>query len=235
MKKIAVLALPLCGLVSCENKKTEDIYGDALKSAFTVRFVDVNTEETKASCTGFFITEDGLGVTSGPLIRLYQGCKVLVKLPDLQEYIGKVVYNPLTPGVGYVQITGPGTTKLRISQKECVEGQDLFALGVHDQHPYFSDVYVTDTSHPWIQISENDLYNTPVIRTTGLLPNECVGGPLIDHQGNTVALIFNIEMGLGIAYSLHNLTKVYQSHSDWAIIKAYKNFRKAIIDKFLKE
>ena len=81
----------------------------------------------------------------------------------------------------------------------------------------------------------SDLIDTPVIRTTGIIPDECIGGPLIDDNGNAVAVAFNIEMGLGIGYNLSNLKTLYNENESWRIIKAWNRIRETIIHKFYKE
>ena len=236
MNRLYSLGFSILGSYAlCKIESPEFIFDSALKSSFTITFIDKETLSPKRSVTGFFITEDGLGVTSGPVIKLYENCKIVVKLSDSKEYSGKVTHYPTTPGIGFIQVDVNKSSKLKIGNQDIKEGQTLYVMGKREEKVYFNDVMVTDNNHSWIQLSENDLIDTPVIRTTGIIPDECIGGPLIDDNGNAVAVAFNIEMGLGIGYNLSNLKTLYNENESWRIIKAWNRIRETIIHKFYKE
>ena len=199
MKRLFALGSSmLSGLGYCESKSSEEIFESAMKSSFSIAFIDRKTSEVRALCTGFFITEDGLGITSGPLVKLLENCDVKIKMNDSAVLSGEVTYYSSTPAVGFVQVQAQNTSKLKISKKNCEEGENFYVLGLKHTHPYFSDVFVTDSNYELVKIGDKDLFDGLYIRTTGLVPSECIGGPILDHDGNAVALVFNKERGLAI-------------------------------------
>ena len=235
MLRLGLLSLPfLTKSVYCEKKSPEEIFDASSKSSFTVSFLDPETSQPKFSCTGFFITNDGLGVSSGPLLKFYHGCTAVVTLPDSKTHLGTIIYYPSAPGLGFIQINSKVTTsKLPLSKKECEEGEQLYVFGIEGNHVYFHDVLVTDNRHKWLKFEDDKISATNIIRTTGVLPKAAIGGPLIDQEGNTVAVVFTSQLGLGIAYSIKNLNNTINESSkeSWAIVKAWKRAREYVIEK----
>lgn len=219
--------------VSCAQKKSSEVYQNSIKSVFTVYFTDLETNQLRGSCTGFFITNDGLGITSGPIVKAFRGTSASIKLPNGQELPCKLSFYPSVPGLGFIQTSNFASHKLILSQDHVKEGQDLYILALKDTQSYFSDVLVTDTNHNWIEFRENTLMNTPVIRTTGLVPKESFGAPLIDEEGNAVAVVANVENGFAIGYSVHYLKEIYASQEQSGFYATWEKIRNSIVDKIL--
>lgn len=219
--------VPVC----CSGKKSTEIYQDSLKSVFTIYFTDLETNQLRGSCSGFFITNDGLGVTSGPIVRVFRGTNATIKLPNGKILPCKLTYYPSVPGLGFIQTTDFNSEKLSLSTEYVKEGQDLFILALKDTQSYFSDLLVTDTDHKWIEFRDDTLMNTPVIRTTGLVPKESFGAPLIDHEGNVVAVVANIENGLAIGYSVHYLKELFADDEKPKIYKVWEGIRNNIVER----
>lgn len=228
MRKFFPLGFYLFGSVPYCQPKSEEIYSSTLKSLFTVIVVDRETSIPKAYFSGFFLTEDGLGITSGPLIKIFQGNSFKVKLADLTELPAEIAYKDSVPGIGFIQVDTPKSFKIKLSKKECVEGESLYVFGIKEKDSYFNDVFITDTDYNCIKIKDEEISDISVIRTTGILPNECIGGPLVDLDGNATALVFAIHGGLAVAYSLQKLKKLYEKNNDWKIFI----FFKSLIRKF---
>jgi len=220
-------SVPVC----CTDKKPTEIYTDSMKSVFTIYFTDLETNLLRGSCTGFFITNDGLGVTSGPIVRVFRGTRATIKLPNGRVLPCKLTYYPNVPGLGFIQTTEFNSEKLSLSTDHVKEGQDLYVLALKDTQSYFSDLLVTDTEHKWIEFRDDTLMNTPVIRTTGLVPKESFGAPLIDQEGNVVAVVANIENGLAIGYSVHYLKEVFADEEKPRVYRVWEGIRNSIVER----
>ena len=85
-----------------------------------------------------------------------------------------------------------------------------------------------------VKIGDKDLFDGLYIRTTGLVPSECIGGPILDHDGNAVALVFNQERGLAIGYDLKNLQKLESQKETWRIVKVWERIRESIMERINK-
>lgn len=221
--------------VFCEPPNHKNVYQQSINSVFTLYLYDPEGSSVRATCTGFFITDDGLGITSGPIVKSFRGTKIKVVTPDKKEYSGELMYYPSAPGIGFVQIKGRKTQKLAISKEPLVDGQDVFVLGIHDSDAYFSNLMITDMNHPWVEFKNDDLYNTPVIRTTGFVPIECFGAPLLDEDGKVRAVMFNVELGMGICFSLMNLKNIFKENNEWQITKAWRRAREMIVESIYRE
>lgn len=231
MIKVIAGALLASVSVNCAQKKSTEIYQNSIKSVFTIYFTDLETNQLRGSCTGFFITNDGLGVTSGPIVRAFRGTSASIKLPNGQELPCKLSYYPSVPGLGFIQTKNFASQKINLSQDYVKEGQDLFIFALKDTQSYFNDVLVTDTNHNWIEFRDETLMNTPVIRTTGLVPKESFGAPLMDEDGNAVAVVANIENGFAIGYSVHYLKELYASQNKSGFYATWEKIRNSIVDK----
>ena len=220
-------------LVYSQDKPNSFIYQNLRDSVFTISFSDLDTNELKATCSGFFITDDGLGITSGPFARTFKGSSVSIRFNDGRVVPCKVNFYPNVPGVAFIEIEKENdkrpTRKIPFSSKDCVEGQDLFILANRNSHFYFDKVFVTDTQHKWIEYKDGELFSTPVMRTTGVVPKASFGSPLIDLDGKVVAVVANVENGLAIGYSVKYLKEIYKEENK--SYKIWEQFRDNIVDK----
>jgi S1-C subfamily serine protease len=216
------------------EKPTHQVFQESLDSVFTIYFADTETHRLQATCCGFFITEEGLGVTSGPFARMFQDKTATIKFSDGRELPCKITHYPNLPGLAFIELEKMSTRKITMTNKDLVEGQDLYIFSLRNTHPYFDKVYVTDTNHKWIEFKDGELFNTPVIRTTGLVPKFCFGSPLIDMEGKVVAVVTNIEHGLAIGYSILYLKQMFNQEEQSGAYLAWQKVKNKILDNFKK-
>ena len=76
-----------------------------------------------------------------------------------------------------------------------------------------------------VKIGDKDLFDGLYIRTTGLIPSKCIGGPILDKDENTVALNLNQERELAIGYHFKNLQKLESQKETWRIVKVWERIR----------
>jgi S1-C subfamily serine protease len=234
MLRISALALSAFSLTThpyCFSKSSEEVFQASLKSLFTIYFLDKSTKTLKNSCSGFFITEDGLGLTSAPFAQLFPGSQIKVKSAEGDEFDAHLTTYAEIPGIAFVQITGQNKGKLCLSKKTLTEGESVYIAGAHDRELYFDNVLVTDTKHNWVRFIEDDLVNTHVIRTTGLVPVECFGAPLIDEDGNVKAVVINVENGMAIGYGIENVKEVFGEENNGYFWRAWKRLRERINER----
>ncbi len=105
---------------------------------------------------------------------------------------------------------------------------------LRNTHPHCDKVYVSDTNHKWIEFKDGELFNTPVIRTTGLVPKISFGAPLIDLEGKVVAVVTNIEHGLAIGYSVLYLKQMFSEEEESGTYLAWQKVKNRIVENFKK-
>jgi len=232
MRKTLGAALLCCGTLAHCNT-SENILERCAPAMLRLSFLDKDTGKTSLYSTGFFISDDGVGLTAAPILESMQDSKILVKTYEGKEASAEpIVYEEL-PAIGLLQVDTKETPKIPLASK-VREGDRAFVLGIKDKHVYFNEVFITDTKHHWVRKTGNGFADDYVIRFTGPIPKECIGGPILNEKGKAIGVVFNIELGLGIAMETKKLKEIGKTDEDeWRLAKSWKLVREGIYKKFL--
>jgi S1-C subfamily serine protease len=224
--------------VFCNRMTTEDMVQYYTPSLFRLSFIDKETMKTRGYGSGFFIDASGTGLTSAFYLNSYPDAKVIVKLQDEREFEAEAVTLPELIGIGFIELKNPGDSKfphIPISTRadSISAGDTGYILGMKDKHVYFSDVYISSDDHKFVFKDEKKVVDyEEVIKTTGNMTDCCIGGPLLNSQGQAVGVLFNIEMGFGLFMPTSRLTKLNKkSASEWWFKKAWDRAKEGLVKR----
>ncbi|CAG9320803.1 unnamed protein product [Blepharisma stoltei] len=209
--------------------ESETILDRSLRGMFRISFIDKETLNPKGHCTGFFISNDGFGVTSSYALENKEHCKIMVKTYDSREFEAESSSFENVPGIEFIIIKS-NTEKIPLTKNEIRDGDTAFVLGLKDKYPYFNEVYITDTQQPFMRKKDGNIKTYRVIKTTPQIPKECVGGPLLNEAGKVVGVVINLEHGFGASVPINSIKELNQgTESSWAVVKLWKSAREGLL------
>lgn len=227
MKKL-VTGCFLCTTYTLAQAPTYEMYPKTVRCMFEVRYLDRETSHCKAQTTGFFVSNDGLGLTSGPTLDSMKGTRIELKLFDNAVIEAEGLCYEELPGIGFLQTKGPTKDFLKVSRKGLCEGEFYFTAGVRNRKTYFRELFVSDTKHPWVRPMGKEVFVDPVALLTPEVPEDCIGGPVLDQDGNAVAVLFKLSRGMPVAIPLDRLATISTQPSSWKFTQLWRNARQSI-------
>lgn len=214
--------------VYSHQSTSETLLESTLPGMFRISFVDRETLETKGECTGFFIDEDGFGITSGAVLKSRKDCKMTITTWDGNQYDAEPKFFDKVPGIGIIVVNAK-VKNIQTTKVEVKSGATVYAVGYYSKYPFFNDLFVTDTEQESFWKSDRGEENINLIRTTGPIPSVCVGGPLLNEEGKVVAVVVKLDLGFGLSIPIVNLKHLSEDEERWGPAKLWINARESII------
>lgn len=213
-------------------RPTRDIIKEAQASLVRIQYTNRETFQAENYSTGFLISPTGVAITSGLSLATYKNSKAVIKLQDGRELEAEQVVFPSAPGLGFLTLKGvegelqyvkPVTRAGGVK-----EGDKVYAIGLRGPHVFFTELYVTDVHYRSAFKEDSTLTVMDAVRTTGQVPDLCIGGPLLDSEGRAVAVLINVEMNTGIGVALSYMEKFKDEDAPGWLQQSYRSFKEGV-------
>lgn len=213
-------------------RPTRDILREAQASLIRIQYTNRETFEPENYSTGFLISPAGVAITSGLNVSAYKNSKAVIKLQDGREFEAEQVVFPTAPGLGFLTLKGVEEelkfVKPVMKSEGLKAGDKVYAIGMRGPHLFFTELYVTDTNYRSAFKEDTTITIMDAVRTTGQVPDLCVGGPLLDSDGRAVAVLVNVEMNTGIGAALSYMEKFKDEEEAGWVQKSYRRFKEGV-------